>query len=134
MIGNSSIPVLPLTAIKYDEGFGAWNLTSAPILNITGTYHEITARPDIASAYNCKYSGKYYSLSFHPTFNVVINPAIADEVTYKVSSNVVEFEGSEWDTQFKDYYNRTLILLIQEFMFIYQVKGLDPILLNGYSG
>lgn len=107
MISNSSIPVLPLTAIKYDEGFGAWNLTSSPILNITGTYHEIIARSDIASAYNCKYSGKYYSLSFHPTFNVVINPAIVNEVTYKVSSSVVEFEGSEWDTQFKDYYNRT---------------------------
>ena len=107
MIENSSVPVLPLTAIKCDEGFGAWNLASAPILDITGTYHEVIARPDIASAYNCKYAGKYYTLSFRPTFNVVINPSIADEITYKVRYNLVEFEGSEWDVQFKKYYNIT---------------------------
>ena len=107
MIENISVPVLPLTAIKCDEGFGAWNLASAPILDITGTYHEVIARPDIASAYNCKYAGKYYTLSFRPTFNVVINPSIADEITYKVRYNLVEFEGSEWDVQFKKYYNIT---------------------------
>ncbi len=107
MTGNNSIPVLPLTAVKYDKGFGAWNLASAPILDVTGTYHEIIARPDIASAYNCKYSGKYYSLSFLPRYNVIINPSIANEVTYKVRSTLVEFEGSEWDTQFKEYYNVT---------------------------
>lgn len=107
MIGNTSIPVLPLTAIKCEEGLGAWNLASAPRLNVTGTYHEIVARPDIASAYNCKYAGKYYSLSFSPEFRIVINPSIADEITYKVGFEIVEFEGREWDAQFKKYYNVT---------------------------
>lgn len=107
MIANSSIPILPLTAVKCDEGFGAWNLASAPIIDIVGTYHELIARQDIVSAHKCKYAGKYYTLSLSPRFNVVINPFIVDEITYKVSCNLVEFEGSEWDTQFKKYYNIT---------------------------
>lgn len=129
MIENSSVPVLPLTAIKCDEGFGAWNLASAPILDITGTYHEVIARPDIASAYNCKYAGKYYTLSFRPTFNVVINPSIADEITYKVRYNLVEFEGSEWDVQFKNIIILLLIILIRYTVLIYQVKDQGMILL-----
>ena len=46
-------------------------------------------------------------IHYRPTFNVVINPSIADEITYKVRYNLVEFEGSEWDVQFKKYYNIT---------------------------
>lgn len=107
MISNSSIPILPLTAIKYDDGFGAWNLASAPTVYITGTYHELIAKPEIASEYNCKYAGKYYSLLFEPRFNLVINPSIVDEVTYKVNSELVEFQGSEWDDLFNKYYNIT---------------------------
>jgi len=81
--------------------FGSWNLSEAP--KLTPNIKLIKVVP--YSPINGTPISEYFEVNFRPSFNVIINPEIKDEVEVQTSYGFKILQGPKWDTFFKQYYN-----------------------------
>lgn len=89
MIANQTGMILPLTGVRYGKGLGAWNLRERPKVKAE-VFHTILTLKQ-GNPLGKKYLQEYYEITYTPSYEVVINPDIAKDITYTVSHNFVEF-------------------------------------------